>query len=199
MRHAGAGVTASDPRWMDISPLNMSPLFAAGELLAMTCCDRFTVEALFTPQIVPLLRMLLFGDKSGHRLYQIACPEDYVGLPYEELVSKLIPEGQVPVGIFRTPINNSTCDLDAGEMLQSVSHADMPDTTIPYVMTNPKPQTVKLRKADYIFVIGNRDDSATVTKSEALSSYVMVDEQNLQDLAFPQFEDGSPNAHKIIL
>merc|ERR1719159_1446553 len=81
MRHSGAA--ACDPRWMDITPLNMSPLFASGELLALTCFDRFAVEALFTPQVVPLIRLLFLGDRCGNQLQQVPCPSRYVGLPYE--------------------------------------------------------------------------------------------------------------------
>ena len=92
MRHAGAAVT--DPRWMDISPLNMSPLFAAGELLAMTCFDRFTVEALFQPQVVPLTRMMLFGDALGHRLFQIRCPENLVAEPFDAAMRELGMQGR---------------------------------------------------------------------------------------------------------
>merc|ERR1719203_115443 len=97
MRHIGAA-SVTDPRWMDISPLNMSPLFASGELLAMTCFDRFAVEALFTPQAVPLIRMLAFGDRSleaaragpGNRLQQIACPEEFIGETWGHLAERCV-------------------------------------------------------------------------------------------------------------
>lgn len=155
MRHSGAA-TVGDPRWMDISPLNMSPLFASGELLAMTCFDRFAVEALFTPQVVPLIRMFLFGDKFGNSLYQLACPRQYCGSLYGSLLSDLLLQGQILIGLLRAPdAGGSTFCGDELELEQD-DLADLPDASLPYVMTNPAPDKVTLKSTDLIFLIGDR-------------------------------------------
>eukprot|EP00425_Heterocapsa_triquetra_P007329 CAMPEP_0195159442 /NCGR_PEP_ID=MMETSP0448-20130528/186166_1 /TAXON_ID=66468 /ORGANISM="Heterocapsa triquestra, Strain CCMP 448" /LENGTH=943 /DNA_ID=CAMNT_0040198241 /DNA_START=45 /DNA_END=2876 /DNA_ORIENTATION=+ len=157
MRHAGAASTV-DPRWMDISPLNMSPLFAAGELLAMTCFDRFAVEALFQPQVVPLLRMLIFGDQQGHRLHQIECPTGFVGEPYEAAVTEMCTKGQMLIGIMRFPESGSTVDF--GEVVRNDLEA-LPDAVLPYVMTNPDANEVVLRASDLLFVVGKGQQAPT--------------------------------------
>lgn len=164
MRHAGAAVC--DPRWMDISPLNMSPLFASGELLAMTCFDRFAVEAFFTPQVVPLIRMFFFGDSLGSRLYQVACPDDYCGEFLIKLVDDLIPEGQIPLGVLRSPdIKGSTFNLEETK-LEPDELADLPDAALPYVITNPVPEKFVLRKSDLLFIIGDRTKSSILARPD---------------------------------
>jgi hypothetical protein len=150
MRHMGAA-SSVDPRWMDISPLNMSPLFASGELLAMTCFDRFAVEALFTPQVVPLIRMLIFGDRSlddsehtpGNRLQQISSPEHLVGQTWGRLVQHFLSAGRMPLGILRLPEFGTT--FRPGDFVE--------DCTLPYVMANPEPDVV-MRRSDLVFIVG---------------------------------------------
>lgn len=150
-RHMGAAHSV-DPRWMDAAPLNMSPLFASGELLSMTCFDRFAVEALFTPQVVPLIRMLVFGDRSsgvagpcaGSRLHQVACPRDFVGQTWGHLTERWVAEGKMPLGLLRTPQLGTT--MVAGDSEE--------DASLPYVMANPDPDGVRLRSTDLLFVVG---------------------------------------------
>jgi len=153
-RHMGA-THSVDPRWMDAAPLNMSPLFASGELLSMTCFDRFAVEALFTPQVVPLIRMLVFGDRSagtgepcsGSRLHQVECPREFVGRTWGDLAERFVSEGKMPVGLLRTPELGTTMFVgDSGE-----------DASLPYVMANPDPAGVLLRRADLLFVVGRSE------------------------------------------
>merc|ERR1712060_673236 len=103
MLHTGSAVTG-DPRWMDISPLNMSPLLASGELLAMTCFDRFVVEAFFTPKVVPLLQRLLFGDSLDHRLFQVECLDSFVTCKVEDVCRSLVRQGICAIGILREPV-----------------------------------------------------------------------------------------------
>ncbi|CAE8725087.1 unnamed protein product, partial [Polarella glacialis] len=38
-----------DDRWMNSQPLNMSPLFAAGHIIATATVDRFLIESFFNP------------------------------------------------------------------------------------------------------------------------------------------------------
>jgi len=151
MRHAGHDSGRTD-RWMDISPLNLSPLFAAGQLLAMSCFDRFVVEALFSPQVVPLMRMFTFGDARGNRLCQVACPSRHVGRRFEEAQSDMLKEQAVLIGLLRVPVNG--CSYVAGE---NGCDDALPDTTLPYVMTNPDPGTVVLRSSDLLFMVGQPD------------------------------------------
>lgn len=149
-RHMGAAHSV-DPRWMDAAPLNMSPLFASGELLSMTCFDRFAVEALFTPQVVPLIRMLTFGDRSpgagspcaGSRLHQVECPRDLVGKTWGHLTERCVAEGRMPLGLLRTP-----------ELGTTMRTGDSEDASLPYVMANPDPDGVVLRRTDLLFVVG---------------------------------------------
>jgi hypothetical protein len=172
MRHAGAA--AHDPRWLGVTPLNMSPLFASGALLAMTCTDRFTVEAFFTPQVVHLVRLCIIGDQSENRLYQMNCPSEYIGYSYGDLVQNLIKEGQIPLGIFRTPDANGSTH-EPGEVLDTdISFTtNMPDSGLSYVITNPSPDSVIMRQSDLIYAIGNRSSSSIVRKIDMESSFYM--------------------------
>lgn len=149
MRHAGAAVSC-DSRFADISPLNNSPLFASGELLAMTCFDRFVAEALFTPQVVPMLRLLVFGDQMGHQLFQASCPSEYAGCRYEEAFRSLLFRGIMLVGLLRYPVQGSS--VFVGED----TFSDLPDLPMPYVITNPTPGMIVLQGSDLLFMIGDR-------------------------------------------
>lgn len=162
MRHAGSA-TSSDPRWLDITPLNMSPLFATGELVAQTCFDRFVAEALFTPQVVELTHKLLFGDATGNRLAQIHCPNAYVGEFYEVAVLDLTEQAMVPLGLLRLPIKGCSISM---EELGSGENAELPDATLPYVIANPPPKTIILQSSDTLYVVGNCDDIAALRLRE---------------------------------
>jgi hypothetical protein len=162
MRHAGHESGRTD-RWMDISPLNLSPLFASGQLLSMTCFDRFVVEALFSPQVVPLMRMFTFGDNNGNRLRQVLCPSIHVGRPFEQARSDILKEHVMLIGLLRVPENGSSFVMG-----EDGCDEDLPDTTLPYVMTNPEPGTVVLRASDQLFTVGQQleqPDEATGSMS----------------------------------
>merc|ERR1711970_1525909 len=101
----------------------------------MTCFDRFVVEALFSPQVIPLMRMFAFGDTNGHRLRQVQCPAEYAGCKYEDAFLDLLKEKAILVGLLRMPERGSS--FVEGE--SGCEDNKLPDTTLPYVMTNPEP------------------------------------------------------------
>jgi len=172
---------------MDIAPLNMSPLFASGELLAMTCFDRFVVEALFTPQIVPLIKLFLFGDDDGNHLYQMECPEKYVNSLYRVALTDMLSDGKALFGLLRSPEMGSHSGLikstsfSQGD-LDFSDNPSLPDASLPYVMTNPDPDSVILRNTDLLFVLGKRD---AMTPRLPISTSRMVETSNKEEAIVP--------------
>merc|ERR1712107_473563 len=62
--------------------------------------------------------------------------------------------GRALIGLLRLPVVGSsfveTRDLDIYD------NPELPDASLPYVMTNPDPDGVILRGSDLLFVLGNR-------------------------------------------
>jgi len=152
MRHLGQ-LASKARRWMDISPLNTSPLFASGDILAMTCFDRFAIEALFTPQVVPLVRMLAFGDQQGNRLQQTPCPTDFQGERWEDVRELYMRAGKLLLGLLRG-VGPDSADISANfSSFNYTASASTEPAPCPYVITNPAPRTVLL-DSDLLFLIG---------------------------------------------
>jgi len=147
MRHVGA----ADPR-RDFTPINMSPLFAAGEIIAATCCDRLVAEAFFNKHLLQLITVLFHGDGTNHRLKQISCPSKHVDRDYVDVLMDLIDENKIMLGLLRMPDELTGETFFAGERCDM---PNLPDTTLPYVVTNPRRGDILLQETDLLFVVGS--------------------------------------------
>jgi len=118
--------------------------------------------------------MLLLGDASSNRLHQVECPENYVGVQYENAVLDLIHAGQLMVGILRMP------------RPRGLAHSEdvLRDGKMPFVITNPAPKTVVLRKTDFLFIVGCWEaHSTSLGTLGTLGDHIFEDPTESQNVA----------------
>jgi len=116
-----------EDRWMASAPLNMSPLFAAGHIIATTTVDRFLMESYFNPDAMVIVERLFglagltVGSKVHHGLgspslanqpcvFQMPATAKTISScsTFGEAANMLISHSQpmLPLGIFRYPSGN---------------------------------------------------------------------------------------------
>lgn len=118
-----------EDRWMASAPLNMSPLFAAGHVIATTTVDRFLMESFFNPDAMIIVERLFglagltIGTKAKGGLgslsyanfpcvFQIAASAKMLSAcrTFGEAANMLLCHSDpiLPLGIFRYPKGNKS-------------------------------------------------------------------------------------------
>ncbi|CAE7843147.1 slo [Symbiodinium necroappetens] len=138
-----------EDRWMASAPLNMSPLFAAGHIIATTTVDRFLMESFFNPDAMIIVERLFglagltVGSKVHHGLgspslanqpcvFQMPATAKMISScrSFGEAANMLISHSQpmLPLGIFRYPNGHRS----SYSMLVSLEAAQELDFRSPY-------------------------------------------------------------------
>ena len=123
-----------------------STLYAAGEVYISAIIDTLTCQAYYNPHIVTILQQILKctsspdnevmmanPDLCQSNLWQISVPEECIGIKWEELFLYLLEKDLIWLGLYRL---KGTTDND-----------------LPYVYTNPNPDTFITHK-DKVFILG---------------------------------------------
>jgi hypothetical protein len=121
-------------------------LFAAGEVYISTIIDTLTCQSYYNPHIVTILQQILKGanvpdsevmianpDLCQSNLWQIWVPEECLNKTFEQLFLYFLEKDLICLGLYRL---KGTTDND-----------------LPYVYTNPEPETLVTHK-DKVFILG---------------------------------------------
>ena len=125
---------------------NNSTLFAAGEVYISAIIDTLTCQSYYNPHIVTILQQILKGanvpdsevmianpDLWQSNLWQISVPEECISKTFEQLFLYFLEKDLICLGLYRL---KGTTDND-----------------LPYVYTNPSPDTYVTHK-DKVFILG---------------------------------------------
>ena len=122
--------------------VELSPVYAAGEVYISSIIDTLTCQAYYNPHICTIIQQLLTGGSQQRlhekqsNLWQIRVPDDLVNKMFKELFIYLLEERElVALGLYRLP--------------------DVRDNLYPYVYTNPPPNC-RLTPKDRVYVLGHK-------------------------------------------
>ena len=143
------------------SNYRMSPQFASGSLFTSSMLDTLICQQFYNPELTSIVAQLISGmDREKESLYwrailgnkdpvidamhgsvliQIPVERRFWGRKYKELAIRLMGECRIPIGLYRDPDG-------------APSHNYQGINRLPYVVTNPDPDT-KLNRFDLVFVL----------------------------------------------
>lgn len=133
-----------------------STLYAAGEVYISAIIDTLTCQSYYNPHIVTILQQILKGvnvpdsevmianpDLCQSNLWQISVPEECISKTWEQLFLYFLEKDLICLGLYRL---KGTTDND-----------------LPYVYTNPSPDTYVTHK-DKVFILGINIEQENVPK-----------------------------------
>lgn len=179
-----------------------STLYAAGEVYVSAIIDTLTCQSYYNPHIVTILQQILKGanvpdsdvmmanpDLCQSNLWQISVPEECINKTFEQLFLYFLEKDLICLGLYRL---KGTTDND-----------------LPYVYTNPSPDT-HITYRDKVFVLGIDIDQEKVakiipevalqpSKVDVFSTHELFNQNNLTKVKKNAFNINEPSQSKTYM
>ncbi len=144
IRFLGTGrLGASDPHVVDdgfdSSDFTFRPRFAAGRVFAVSMLDTLLARTFSNPAVLAVIKLIVSSTHRSTKIYVVPLAPRFANKRYDVIFPKLAAREILLLGIFRT----------AGNL----------GASLPYVFTNPPPNTV-LHAGDRLFVLADAQPNA---------------------------------------
>jgi hypothetical protein len=144
IRFLGTGrLGASDPQVVDdgfdSSDFTFRPRFAAGRVFAVSMLDTLLARTFSNPAVLAVIKLIVSSTHRSTKIYVVPLAPRFANKRYDVIFPKLAVRDILLLGIFRT----------AGNL----------GASLPYVFTNPPPNTV-LHAGDRLFVLADAQPNA---------------------------------------
>jgi len=134
-------------------PYALWPRYCSADVYIATMLDCLVAQCFYNRELLEVLSAVVGLDDEDDNavLQQVPMPKSFVGQRFHALFTELsLHHGMIPLGLYRAPASYEIEGED-GEEDEGEDTAGQLPCQLPFVLTNPDPQTV-LHEDDLIFI-----------------------------------------------